>query len=165
MRRWVVLQIYFVLHLSCNLTVPFTVHHFGKIHQKCSEKICVGGQRACVEAREKKVRSILKKRREGLSQVFRAVQLMLLSLPAVQREKEGMGEMSPWGERGQKRCTRENNFLRELVLPLCFKTRLFFHLCYESLSFLRKLVTVRWLQLPPIKTEHEQNNCILLKFN
>lgn len=41
-------------------------------------------------------------RREGLSQVFRDIQLTVLSLPAMQREREGMGE------RGREREDRRD---------------------------------------------------------
>lgn len=58
-------------------------------------------------------------RREGLSQVFRDIQLTVLSLPAMQREREGMGETGR--EREDRRDAQEQTtFLTNWVLPLCF---------------------------------------------
>lgn len=59
-------------------------------------------------------------RRVGLCQVFGVVQLMVLSLPAMQREKEEVG-----GVGTAEMC-------KNWVLPLCLKTGLFLHLCYKS---------------------------------
>lgn len=52
-------------------------------------------------------------RGEGQSQVFGAVQLTVPSLPAMQREREGMGEMGREHE-DKKRCAGTNR------VPLCF---------------------------------------------
>lgn len=168
MRRWIALWVYFALHLSHNLTTPFTVHQFGKTPPKMLREDSYRWAEGLCRSKGENNWELFKigvMRREGLSQVFGVVKLMALSLPAMQREKEEVGEMG-W-EHGDSRDVQEKTaFSVNWVIPLCFMTRLFLHLCYKSHSVLRlKLETVRWLQLLPTKTEHEQNNCIILKFN
>lgn len=58
-------------------------------------------------------------RREGLSQVFGAVQLTVLSLPAMQRDQEGMGETGSEREDGRD-AQEQMTSLMNWVLPLCF---------------------------------------------
>ena len=58
-------------------------------------------------------------RREGPSQVFGAVQLTVLLLPAMQREREGLGETGREHE-GRRDAQEQTTFLMNWVLPLCF---------------------------------------------
>lgn len=139
MRRWIVLQVYFALHLSFNLTVPFTAHHCGKTPPKTLREDSyrwVEGLRRSKGGNNWEVFEIVVMRGERLSQVFGVEQLMVLSLPAMQREKEGLGEMA-W-ETGDSRDVQEKTtFWVNWVLPLCFKAGLFLHLCFKSHSVLR----------------------------
>lgn len=57
-------------------------------------------------------------RRGGLSQVSGAVQLTVMSLIAMQREREGMGEAGR--ECNDRRDVQEQTTFMNWVLPLCF---------------------------------------------
>lgn len=58
-------------------------------------------------------------RREGLRQVFGAVQLTIILLTAMQREREGMGEMGRECE-DRRDAQEQTTFLINWVLPLWF---------------------------------------------